>query len=217
VIPIAIASHVTHLDRDRCAVVVVDLQNDYCHEDGALALMGRDVAAVQAMIPDVARMIDAARAAGVPVIFVRTTHGEWTDTPAWVERGRGGPSLDTQRVPIVRAGTWGAEFYGVAPGEGDHIVTKHRYSAFLYTPLELALRAKRRDTILLAGATTNICVAATATDGLMRGFSPILVRQCVATHTEAEQAAAFAEFEDHVGVVADLADLLDVWAAPVTA
>jgi ureidoacrylate peracid hydrolase len=211
------ASHLTQLDRGRCAVLVVDLQNDYCHEAGGLARMGRGVSTVQAMIPDVARLLDAARAADVPVIFIRTTHSEWTDTPAWIERGRGGPSLDTQRVPIVRDGTWGAEFYGVEPVDGDHVITKCRYSAFLYTPLELALRAKQRDTIVLAGATTDVCVAATARDGLMRGFSPFYVRECVAANTEARQAAALAAFEDHVGVVVELDDVLNRWAAPVAA
>lgn len=75
---------------DRTALVIVDVQNDYCHPDGALAAGGNDVAGVKAMMPRLHSLIDAARAHGVPVIFIQTFHEKATDSPVWASRsGRG--------------------------------------------------------------------------------------------------------------------------------
>lgn len=196
------------LDRDRCAVVVIDLQNDYLHADGAIAQMGQDTAAGRAIMPAVHALVDAARESGVPRIYVRTTHGPWTDTPAWRERGSAGDDLAVAAVPLVRPNTWGAELYELAPRDDELVVTKHRYSGFLYTSLELNLRACGRDTLLLAGVQTDVCVEATATDAIMRGFHPVLVRDCVATASDERQAAGLRHFAGHLGHVAGLRDVV---------
>jgi ureidoacrylate peracid hydrolase len=204
---------------ERCIVVVIDLQNDFCHENGGMARLGLDVSRAQAMMDNVRALLDRARAGGVPVIFMRTTHSEWFDTPAWVSRGRGGDVLDVDRIPLVQEGTWGAEFYGVQPGPDDLVLTKHRFSAFAYTPLELSLRARNKDTVVLAGTVTNVCVEATAVDALMRGFFPVLVSDCSAARSAAADDAARAEFEDHVGTVVTLRELQVAWGVhePTTA
>lgn len=200
------------LAADRCAVVIVDVQNDFCHEDGATARMGQDVARAQAIVPDIEALAAAARRHAVPVIFVRTTHSHWFDTPAWRRRGRAGPTLDVDRIPITQAGSWGAELYGVVPREEDLVLTKHRYSAFAYTALELVLRAKDRDTVLLGGTRTNVCVEHTAMDALIRGFDPVLVRECVAADGDVRQEAALREFTDHVGAVVSRSDVEQAWS-----
>lgn len=206
------------LAADRCAVVVVDLQNDFCHDRGGMAQMGQDVTRAQESIPHVQQLIDAAHDTEVPVILVRTEHSEWFDTPAWVSRGRGGEAIDVGRVPLVREGTWGAEFYGVAPAPEDLVITKHRFSGFAYTPLELALRARRRDTVVLAGTVTHVCVEATGLDALMRGFFPVLVAECASAASALADEAARDEFAHHIGVVVPLSDITGAWAMskPIT-
>ncbi len=198
---------------DRCAVVVVDMQNDFCHEHGATARMGHDVTWAQAIVPEVEALAAAARRHGVPVVFVRTTHSHWFDTPGWLGRGRAGTSLNVERMPITQHGSWGAELYGVAAKPEDLVLTKHRYSAFAYTPLELVMHAKGRDTILLAGTRTNVCVEHTAMDALIRGFHPVLVRECVAADGPARQEAALAEFTDHIGAVLSRSDIERAWTS----
>ena len=196
---------------ERCAVVVVDMQNDFCHEDGATARLGQDVAQAQAIVPEIEALAAAARRHEVPVVFVRTAHSEWFDSPAWRSRGRAGATLDVDRTPVVVEGSWGAELYGVVPHREDLVLVKRRYSAFAFTPLELALRAKRRDTVLLAGTRTNVCVEYTAVDALMRGFFPVLVRECVAAGGDERQAAALDEFVDHLGTVVSRSELEGAW------
>lgn len=196
----------------RCAVVIVDVQNDFCHEDGATARMGQDVTQAQAIVPDIEALAAAARRHGVPVVFVCTAHSHWFDTPGWRRRGRAGRTLDVDRTPITEEGTWGAELYGVAPRDEDLVLTKHRYSGFAYTPLELVLRAKRRDTVLLGGTRTNVCVEHTAMDALIRGFDPVLVRECVAADGAVRQDAAFEEFTDHVGAVVSRSQVEQAWS-----
>jgi ureidoacrylate peracid hydrolase len=198
-------------DRDRCAVVVIDLQNDYCHEDGGFARIGYDVSGVQAVVDRVEELIAVAHAHDVPVIFLRTTHGEWSDTQAWAERPRAGSTDPEGRVPLVEDGTWGAELYRLVPGERDRVIVKHRYSGFAYTPLELALRAKGRDTVMLAGVATHICVEATAVDALMLGFHTVLVSECAVAPTPELDAAAREDFADHIGAIVALEDLRDTW------
>lgn len=202
--------HLAPLDPSRCAVVVIDLQNDFCHDKGTFSRIGYDVSAAQAILPAVNTLIDAAHAADVPVIMLRTTHGPWSDTPGWARRPRVGDS-DVDRVPVVFDGTWGAELYGLTPDERDLVLVKHRYSGFAYTPLELALRAKSRDTVVLAGALTDVCVEATATDAIAAGFLAALVRECTSTATLERQAAAEAAFADHTGLVVDLDEVAGAW------
>src|ERR1700749_4535582 len=93
----------------KSAVIVVDVQNDFCRPDGALGKAGQPTAAAMAMIPNLQRLLSAARAAKVPVIFVKTIHEPATDSEAWTWRMGG--SVGT----CCRKDTWGAEFTEVAP------------------------------------------------------------------------------------------------------
>jgi ureidoacrylate peracid hydrolase len=199
------------LDPSRCAIVVVDVQNDFCHPDGAAARLGQDVTAAQAIIPEIEALASAGRRQEVPVIFVRTAHSHWTDTPAWRTRGRAGTTIDVERAPIAEVGSWGAELFCVVPQPEDLVLVKHRYSAFAHTELELVLRAKRCDTVLLAGTRTNVCVEYTAVDALMRDLHPVLVRECVAADGDERQAAALREFTDHLGTVVSRGQVERAW------
>lgn len=194
-----------------CAVVVVDMQNDYCHPDGAMARMGNDVTAAARVLPNVLSLLELARDHGVPCILVRTTHGPWTDTHGWRSRGQGGDMLDLEQTPLVAVGSWGAEFFEVEPRPEDLVVTKHRYSAFAFTPLELALHARDRDMVLCAGTMTNACVEATAIDAVMRGFRAALISDCTATSSDEAQRLGLAKFAALIGPVIDLATLRAAW------
>jgi ureidoacrylate peracid hydrolase len=195
---------------ERCAVVVIDLQNDYCHDDGTFAQIGYDVARAQAIIGAVNELVELAHRLQVPVVYLRTTHGPWTDAPAWLRRPRAGDA-DIERKALVQAGTWGAELYGVSPQARDLVLTKHRYSGFAYTPLELALRAKCRDTVVLAGALTDVCVEATAIDAGAAGFFAVLVPECTVAATDTLQSMAETSFADHIGAVVGLRELQTAW------
>jgi ureidoacrylate peracid hydrolase len=196
-----------------CVLVLVDLQNDFCHPDGACALMGQDITPVQRMLPAVTDLISLAGARDVPTVFLRVTHSPWFSTDGWLRRGAGGATLSSA-TPIVADGTWGAEFCQVSPAPNDLVVTKHRYSGFDHTELELALRAKRCRTVVLAGTQTNVCVRETAFDAVAQGFGVVVVRDCVASTAPGLHDASLTDISERAGHVVALADLKAAWPAP---
>ncbi|MDB5085964.1 MAG: isochorismatase [Bacilli bacterium] len=168
---------------EKCALIVVDMQNDFCHETGALALNGADVSGSQAIVPAMNQLIEEARNLGVVIYFIKTTHDETTNSPSWIAR-----RMERKHV-VCATGTWGTEFYGVSATDQDVVITKHRYSAFIGTDLELRLRATGKEVLLLTGVATNICVESTLRDGFMLNFYTVLVPDCCATsHGPAQES-----------------------------
>lgn len=199
------------LSARRCALVIVDVQNDYCHPDGALACSGGDMSDVEPAVAAIEATLAAARAAEVPCLHVRTEHSTWTDTPEWLARGDAGNLLDVRHHPIVRQGSWGAQPYRVAAADDERVVVKHRYSGFAHTSLELSLRARDREVVLLAGVTSDLCVRATGLDALARGFQPVLVADATAATSPARHRSAVDEFRSYLGPVVTVADVRAAW------
>ncbi len=187
------------------ALLVVDMQNDYCHPDGALARNGTHVASTDAIVPRLAALLDAARASGTKVIFIRTTHDEWTDSLARKSLPR------LKKMPVCRTGTWGAEFYGVAPGPNDYVITKHRYSAFLGTALDLVLRSNGTRTLIVTGVSTHTCVDCTARDGFQQDYFVVVPADCTATYSPQVQEATLANLERHYGDVSTAEEIMRAW------
>lgn len=70
----------------RSVLVVVDVQNDFCHEAGVLGRAGHDMTAIQAAVDRLLGLVEAARRAGVPIIWVRTQHDGWTNSAVWLSQ-----------------------------------------------------------------------------------------------------------------------------------
>jgi ureidoacrylate peracid hydrolase len=201
------------LDRRHTALIVVDVQNDFCHADGAAARMGLDVGRVQAVVPRIVELIELARTHDVPRIYLRGEHNQWFDSPTWVARGAAGRSIHVETIPYVRSGTWGADFFVVSPTPDELVIVKHRYSGFAFTPLELALQTLQADTILLAGTSTHVCVEATARDAIMRGYRPVAVSDCVASGQQDLHEAALRDMAEYLGPVATLNEVREALKA----
>lgn len=197
----------------KTVVVVVDYQNDFCHEDGAIAQLGQPTEGARRILPRVRELIQVARSIRIPRVFVRVAHSEWTDTPAWMRRGAGGRILDTQKIPVAREGTWGADFYGFTPQADEFVITKHRYSAFAHTPLKLVLQARGAQDVLLAGVQTNVCILSTARDAVQEGFHPVVIEDCCATGTDVEQEIALKDVRARIGSVVSLDALKESWGS----
>jgi ureidoacrylate peracid hydrolase len=200
----------------RAALVVIDVQNDFCAPEGSLPHgYGLDLQYVDAMVPRLLRLIESARAAGMPVIFVRTVHDESNDTPAWL--GRLGAGADGGRTGVTcRTGSWGAEFFRVAPRPGDHVVTKHRFSAFVGTNLSITLTSLGVDSVLFTGVATEVCVESSLRDGLFHDFYVTLVEDCAATYSAAAHEASAHVVGGHFGLVTTADALMQLWAEKPT-
>jgi ureidoacrylate peracid hydrolase len=195
------------VDPKHAVLVVIDMQNDYCHEDGSKAHDGADVRPVQTIVPALAGLVEGARAAGVPVLFTQAVHNPWTDSEVRRER-------HVDREPNCVEGTRGADFYGVLPTPADYIVKKARYSAFVGTDLELVLRQRGVRTVIVTGTATNTCVESTARDAFMRDFYVVAVEDACAQSNVRAHAASLEALEGTFGVVHPAADLLAAWGAP---
>lgn len=193
----------------KSAVLVVDVQNDYCCADGALGKVGFPTGSAMAMVPTLQRFLTAARAAGAPVIFVQMIHEAATDSDAWTWRSAG------KSGSVCRKGSWGAEFTGVAPLPDEPVVIKHRYSGFINTRLDSVLRTLKIENLIMTGVSTNICVESTARHGYMLDYHIVFLSDCTAAYSPEEHEGTLYNMRTHFGVVATSDDVAALWnAAP---
>ncbi|UZJ26921.1 cysteine hydrolase (plasmid) [Rhodococcus antarcticus] len=197
------------------ALVVVDVQNDFCDPAGVCAAAGNDVAAAVAMVPRLEHLLVAARAAKVLVVFVQTTHDDTTDSPAWVSRRSITAAATRAADSICRTGSWGAKLYRVSPEPGEPIVVKHRYSAFAGTNLDVVLRSSGITSLLLAGVSTDVCVESTLRDGLFHEYNVSLVEDCCASYHAGAHAATVSTVEQYFGEVTSSRHLANAWGPAV--
>ena len=166
----------------RTAVIVIDCQVDFGAPDGEMARRGADMTAPQAALAKAAGLVDAARAAGVKIVFVRLlTHPGGENKIAREAKER----RHDAEPDLCVEGTRGADFVGPQPQAGDIIVSKTHFSAFARTGLADQLHAQGVDTLVLAGLTTECCVASSAWDGFEHDFHILIAEDACAAY-EAE-------------------------------
>jgi ureidoacrylate peracid hydrolase len=188
-------------------LLVVDVQNDFVSPKGSCAQRGDDVSAAIAMVPRLIRLIEEARRVFLPIVFVKTTHSEWTDTPSWIFRKSQQKDLKT-----CREGSWGAEFYeGISPLPEERVVIKHRYSAFINTDLNTVLKAKQIQSALVTGVATNVCVETTARDAYMFDYYVTMVEDCAAAYDPKLHENTLENIRRHFGLVASSEEIIQSW------
>ena len=199
--------------KERCdpryaALIVVDVQNDFVSPEGSAGKRGDDVGAAMAMIPNLTGLIDQARRVGLTIIYIRTTHSDWTDTASWVYRTSQKSGLST-----CREGSWGAEFYdGIAPLPTERVVIKHRYSAFINTDLNTVLKARGIQSVLVCGVATNVCVETTARDGYMYDYYVTMIDDCSAAYDAKLHMSTLENIRRHFGLVASSNQIIETWS-----
>jgi ureidoacrylate peracid hydrolase len=176
------------LDLKRTALLIVDLQNDFLHADGAYARGGANLPGAAALIANMKSVADAMRVAGGWIVSTQFT----------LVPGRGGEPLISPHLKHLRPflakgdfqpGTWGHSLIDeLAPA--DFTVEKVAYSAFYMTRLEFVLRKVGIDTLLVGGIVTNGGVASTLRDAHVRDFHAMLLTDgCAAFSKEAHEAS----------------------------
>lgn len=191
----------------QAALIVIDVQNDFCHDEGTFGKIGQDLRDIQKMVPRLIDFVEEARRARVPIIWVRVEHGPWTNSESWLYREH------VRGQPICVEGSWGAEYYLVKPQAGEREVIKHRYSAFADTDLALILRSRGIRTILVTGVATNVCCESTAREGFMKDYHVVFVEDCNATTSRAEHEATLVNIRKFFGVVATSDQIVERWRA----
>ena len=194
---------------EHTAVIVVDMQNDFCSEKGSIAKMGRDLSSLRVMAPILAGFITRARELGVRLIHTKNVISEDTATSA-MRRKRGSPLVTTIK------GSWGADWFEdyeeFTPLNGEPVIEKPQYSAFLHTGFEKLLRDTGIRTLVMVGTATNICVESTARDGFMRDFHIVVLSDCTATSFDRKLHEATLENVNNTFGTSCTSDrVIDVW------
>ena len=179
------------LDLARTAIVVVDMQNDFCHPDGWLASIGVDVAPARAPIGPLRELLPWLRANHGAVVWLN-----WGNRPdranlppgvlhVYNPDGRGngiGAPARPGGSPTLQAGSWSAAIVDELKPEPDDIsVDKYRMSGFFDTPLDSILRNLGVTTLLFGGVNADQCVLATLADAACIGYDVVLLEDCAAT------------------------------------
>ncbi len=177
-----------HFDLSRTAVLIVDLQNDFLHPDGAYARGRAGLAGAEALVSNMKKVVDAVRARGGWIIST-----QFTLVPGRQGEPLISPHLKTLR-PFLRKGdfqpgAWGHQLVDdLAPA--DIVIEKVAYSAFYMTRLEFVLRKAGIDTLLIGGIVTNGGVASTLRDAHVRDLHVVLLADgCAAFTREAHEAS----------------------------
>jgi len=169
------------------ALIVIDMQRDFIEEGGFGASLGNDVALLQAIVPTAARLIAAARGAGIPVIHTRECHlPDLSDCPP-AKRQRGSPRLRIgDPGPMGRILIRGEPGAGIVPElvplEGEVVIDKPGKGAFYATDLGDHLSRLGTRTLILAGVTTEVCVQTTMREANDRGFECLLAEDATESY-----------------------------------
>ena len=199
------------VDPQHTVVMVIDVQNDFCHQDGSTGRRGADIPFLHSIVPNIVALTDAAHHFNVPVIYTQATHNRWTNTPVWKERFDPKNAVEGEGFTHCEEGTWGWEFFQVEPTEEDLIIRKPRNSGFYQTHLELTLMVLEAKTIVFTGVATGGCVAATARDASYRTWASVIAEDGCATGSRQGHEQDIKALSRSC-LITRTTDIIDAWA-----
>jgi ureidoacrylate peracid hydrolase len=203
---------------EHTGLVIVDMQNDFCHKEGffgkgmldkrGYGQQPADLSLIEEATPNILRLANAARASKVKVYFVISYMNDHYLPPMMRLRNfRIG-----RTAQMVPEGAWGSEpFDGLLPTPEDTVIIKHSYSAFLGTNFNDVLSKARIKTLIVTGVATNVCCETTIRDGCCLGFYIIVPRDCVCTYNRDDHTRALHGIENFYGVVATSQEIMTCW------
>jgi nicotinamidase-related amidase len=199
------------IEPGRTALVVIDVQEDFVSPAGAPGRWGVDLSILEPALTNVETLIAAARAKGVPIVFARVVTRPETDSTALLHlhQRKGRPP---QAVAICRAGTSGADYYRVKPKAGDIQIEKTLYSCFVGTDLDAQLKARRIDTLVIVGFTTDCCVDSTARDAFHRNYDVFVVSDACAAYEEDLHLGALNGLSKNCALLAETKAVSGAWS-----
>ena len=196
------------------AVIVIDAQNDFGAKGGYVDSFGVPLEGTRATIGPIARALDAARAANIPIVYTKIEYKRDLSNV-------GGPASPNRELLGLGSGdflienTWNTDIVPeLAPRQGDVIVSKQRYSAFFQTDLDDILLARGITNLVFVGWTTSVCVESTVRDAFYRDYRCVVLEDCTAetvgrSQVRTNHEASLYVIQAQFGWVADSKALID--------
>jgi nicotinamidase-related amidase len=206
------------VDPARLALVIIDMQRDFLEPGGFGEALGNDVSQLARIVPACAALLSGLRAAGIPIIHTREGHRpDLSDAPkAKVERGapslRIGDAGPMGRI-LIRGEAGHDIVAALSPLPGEPVVDKPGKGAFYQTDLDLMLRNRGIDTLMVAGVTTEVCVHTTIREANDRGYRCIALADCCASYFPEFHAVGLKMIAAQGGIFGWVAQSGDVLAA----
>ncbi len=206
--PISSKSLTQDLSSGHCALIVIDMQNDFCAPGGYIdTVMKKDVSGAEAILPALTQLIDAARANNVPVVWVGSDYSPGR-IPASMQR-----KLTQRGITAIccEPGTWGADWFGVQPQPHEPIIIKHSYSGFSGTKLQALLSEHQINTLVFAGVQTQVCVESTVREAHSLGYTAVVVKDAVGSHSPNLHEASLLNVQFLFGELSNVDETTKAW------
>lgn len=194
---------------ERTALLVIDMQNGFLDAEGSMARIGMPHEALVPAVAGCERLVQSARAAGVPVIYTRYVY-----QPGYADGGLLPNELVPQMVDVQSLinGTWDAEIVSaLTPAEGEVVIDKSRPSSFYGTQLEPVLTSQDIRSLVLCGVTTNICVETTARDAGQRDYRVHVVSDACAEYDQTRHEVALGTVGFAFGWLTTTDEVVGTW------
>ncbi|WP_027094451.1 cysteine hydrolase family protein [Cohnella thermotolerans] len=188
--------YVFEFEASRTALIVIDMQNDFCSPGGFGERLGNDISPTRAIIPVISGLLDAAREAGLLVVHTREGHlPDLSDCPpAKLERSRRQGAGIGDPGPMGRILVRGERGHDIVPElrpiEGEIVIDKPGKGAFYATHLDSLLLNRGIEYLILCGVTTHVCVHTTLREANDRGYRCLVLEDATAAYDRADHEAA---------------------------
>ena len=198
----------TKLNPAFTALLVIDIQNDFCGPSGLMALMGKDVSGMDIMIEKIKKLADVCEAAGVPVFYTQQVYDRSKLTNLQKEQY----DLDGKMI-TCDINSDGYKFYKLNP-PADRVFPKYAYNVFSNADLSNELSGRGIKTLVITGVSTQICVETAIRNGFDIGYKIVVPRDLVATTSKVPgtQERTLRLVEKTYGVVVDSAQIIAMLA-----
>ncbi len=199
------------------ALIVVDLQNDYLDPNGFFAQKRKsDISQMQATLPYIQKLVDAAHKAKVPVIFTQGAEDVKLRGKNGLRRAVKWDEKDGDGSVNSERGTFGWELNQIKPAEGDIIIEKHKWTSFdgkdqNGKSLDDILKEKGIETLVITGVTTETCVNATIKSAAERDYFVVVPRNSVGSDLPEQHKEVLKHFDPYDGDLVDEAVILQNW------
>jgi len=193
------------LDPRTAALLIIDIQNDFCAEGGYLQReRNYNVSFADGLVTKIGNVTAVARRLGMCVVWVRSIYDfKYLGAAEIAKRGEEGCCLE---------GTWGVEFFRLSPAPDEVVIDKHCFSAFRNPRLDSYLRERGIRTLIMTGVATNVCVDSTLREGFFLGYHIVVLEDCVGSNSQAGHEGTLATVRNNIGQVISSSTAVEVLA-----